>query len=290
MRSSPTWKRARKQRSDPQRSPRRHPLTVPIRRIATPRARRGDRTGAGDPAQTFRPGIVAFLTEPRSTRSSPSPTATPGSVGATTHCCRWPSKPVCASPNSPDYTAETSSSPLGRTSAATARAASSGSPRSPPYRRRPSRLARRDAAGTRQAAVPHPHRRPLSRDAVERLPAKHPPRRTHARRWQAKTVTPHVLRHTAAMSLLARGADISVIALWLGHESRRDHPNLPACRPRPQGTRPGPHHAAGRSSPAATGRQTPSGVPRSPCDYAAADPRSPTRGSRRRDRHNGWSA
>jgi integrase/recombinase XerD len=34
-----------------------------------------------------------------------------------------------------------------------------------------------------------------------------------------KTVTPHVLRHTAAMRLLAAGVDSTVIALWLGHES-----------------------------------------------------------------------
>lgn len=35
----------------------------------------------------------------------------------------------------------------------------------------------------------------------------------------AKKVTPHVLRHTAAMRLLHAGVDITVIALWLGHES-----------------------------------------------------------------------
>ena len=34
-----------------------------------------------------------------------------------------------------------------------------------------------------------------------------------------KTVTPHVLRHTAAMRLLTAGIDIATIALWLGHES-----------------------------------------------------------------------
>ena len=34
-----------------------------------------------------------------------------------------------------------------------------------------------------------------------------------------KKVTPHVLRHTAAMQLLQHGIDRSVIALWLGHES-----------------------------------------------------------------------
>jgi site-specific recombinase XerD len=34
-----------------------------------------------------------------------------------------------------------------------------------------------------------------------------------------KKVTPHVLRHTAAMELLQAGVDRAVIALWLGHES-----------------------------------------------------------------------
>lgn len=34
----------------------------------------------------------------------------------------------------------------------------------------------------------------------------------------AKTVSPHVLRHTAAMRLLHAGVDTTVIALWLGHE------------------------------------------------------------------------
>src|SRR5262249_1048314 len=35
----------------------------------------------------------------------------------------------------------------------------------------------------------------------------------------SKNITPHVLRHTAAMRLLAAGIDTTVIALWLGHES-----------------------------------------------------------------------
>jgi integrase/recombinase XerD len=45
---------------------------------------------------------------------------------------------------------------------------------------------------------------------------------TAARVWPAladKNVTPHVLRHTAAMRLLHAGVDITVIALWLGHEN-----------------------------------------------------------------------
>lgn len=60
----------------------------------------------------------------------------------------------------------------------------------------------------------------LSRDAVERLVARY--RETAARRCSSlkrKKVTPHVLRHTAAMELLQHGIDRSVIALWLGHES-----------------------------------------------------------------------
>jgi site-specific recombinase XerD len=52
----------------------------------------------------------------------------------------------------------------------------------------------------------------LSRDAVERLVTK------HATTAGLKAVTPHVLRHTAAMQLLHAEVDLAVIALWLGHE------------------------------------------------------------------------
>jgi len=52
----------------------------------------------------------------------------------------------------------------------------------------------------------------MSRDAVERLVTK------HAIAAGLKAVTPHVLRHTAAMQLLHAGVDIAVIALLLGHE------------------------------------------------------------------------
>jgi site-specific recombinase XerD len=59
----------------------------------------------------------------------------------------------------------------------------------------------------------------LSRDAVERLVAKHTTAAADScPSIKGKKVTPHTLRHTAAMSLLRAGVDTSVIALWLGHE------------------------------------------------------------------------
>jgi integrase/recombinase XerD len=61
---------------------------------------------------------------------------------------------------------------------------------------------------------------PLSSDAVERLTTKHAAAAAaRCPSIASKHVTPHVLRHTAAMQLLQGGVDISVIALWLGHES-----------------------------------------------------------------------
>jgi integrase/recombinase XerD len=60
----------------------------------------------------------------------------------------------------------------------------------------------------------------LSHDAVARLVAKHAATAAHTfPTLQAKQVTPHTLRHTAAMNLLHAAVDITVIALWLGHES-----------------------------------------------------------------------
>jgi integrase/recombinase XerD len=61
--------------------------------------------------------------------------------------------------------------------------------------------------------------RRLSRDAIEHRLAKHVATATTAcATLAAKTITAHVLRHTAAMRLLHAGVDTSVIALWLGHE------------------------------------------------------------------------
>ena len=60
----------------------------------------------------------------------------------------------------------------------------------------------------------------LSADALQRLVTKHTATARQAcPSLFGKTVTPHTLRHAAAMALLQRGVDLSVIALWLGHES-----------------------------------------------------------------------
>jgi integrase/recombinase XerD len=60
----------------------------------------------------------------------------------------------------------------------------------------------------------------LSRDALEHRLAKYAAiARAQAPTLANKTVTAHVLRHSAAMRLLHAGVDITVIALWLGHES-----------------------------------------------------------------------
>jgi site-specific recombinase XerD len=60
----------------------------------------------------------------------------------------------------------------------------------------------------------------LSHDAVAGLVTKHAATAARAcPSLQVKHVTPHTLRHSAAMNLLHAGVDITVIALWLGHES-----------------------------------------------------------------------
>jgi len=59
----------------------------------------------------------------------------------------------------------------------------------------------------------------LSSDAVQWLLAKHVAAATSGcATLRSKRVTPHVLRHTAAMRLLHARVDITVIALWLGHQ------------------------------------------------------------------------
>lgn len=60
----------------------------------------------------------------------------------------------------------------------------------------------------------------LSADALQKIVSRHAATACkYCPSLVGKKVTPHTLRHTAAMDLLRRGVDLSVIALWLGHES-----------------------------------------------------------------------
>ncbi len=60
----------------------------------------------------------------------------------------------------------------------------------------------------------------LSLDALEKMVKKYALTAAEAcPSLREKRVTPHVLRHTAAMQLRQAGVDLSVMALWLGHES-----------------------------------------------------------------------
>ena len=67
---------------------------------------------------------------------------------------------------------------------------------------------------------PNRHGAPLSRSGVEdrlqRAVAQAIPRCPSLR---DKNVSPHTLRHTTAMHLLQADVDVTLIALWLGHES-----------------------------------------------------------------------
>ena len=69
------------------------------------------------------------------------------------------------------------------------------------------------------ALFPGPHGTPLSRDGIEhRLAAHVRTATTSCPSMAGKHITVHTLRHTTAMNLLHAGVDITVIALWLGHE------------------------------------------------------------------------
>lgn len=98
-----------------------------------------------------------------------------------------------------------------------------------------------------------PRGQQLSRDALEHRLAVHVATAAAARASLAdKHVTMHTLRHTAAMNLLAEGVDISVIALWLGHQRTQStdaylHADMAIKqaaidRTRPANTEPGTYH------------------------------------------------
>jgi site-specific recombinase XerD len=79
-------------------------------------------------------------------------------------------------------------------------------------------LAERQVAPT-EPLFPTTTGKHLSRDAIERRLARHvATAAASCPSIASKHVTAHTLRHTAAMRLLLSGVDVTVIALWLGHE------------------------------------------------------------------------
>jgi integrase/recombinase XerD len=108
---------------------------------------------------------------------------------------------------------------------------------------------------------------PLSRDALERRIARYTTAAGSCPALREKKVSPHVLRHSAAMRLLNAGVDTTVIALWMGHENVATtqvyiHADLALkeraiARTAPQDTPPG-----------ATTHPTPCWPSSTDCDYA----------------------
>ena len=92
-------------------------------------------------------------------------------------------------------------------------------PLTPPIRRILTAWSKERAGNPSDPLFPTRTGTPLSRDAIEHRLAHH--LQTAAATCPSiagKHITMHTLRHTAAMRLLLAGNDITVIALWLGHE------------------------------------------------------------------------
>ncbi len=76
------------------------------------------------------------------------------------------------------------------------------------------------ARGDGQIVFPNRQGGRMSNDGLQYLLAQHAKMaRQDCPSLTNKRVSPHVLRHTAAMELLQAGVDTTVISLWLGHES-----------------------------------------------------------------------
>ena len=75
-------------------------------------------------------------------------------------------------------------------------------------------------AGPGDPVFPSARGASLSADALEAIVTRHVSAASATcPSLVGRSITPHTLRHTAAMDLLRRGVDLTVIALWLGHES-----------------------------------------------------------------------
>jgi integrase/recombinase XerD len=129
--------------------------------------------------------------------------------------------------------------------------------------------------------------RPLTRKALARRIAKHA---THAAErcpsLIAKAITPHALRHTAAMRLLHAGVDTTVIALWLGHEQVETTQMYLHADPRAQRTSTRTHQAAGQQTrPLPPARRAP---PVPGCTVNMSSPSPVVPGTTARSRVGAW--
>ena len=137
-------------------------------------------------------------------------------------CSCWRCRPGSGPPSSPACAANTSTSPVAG-SDAKGKAERNGAPRSatPP--------GKCCACGCASSAATPPARCSpadsgghLTRGGIWRLVIKHTDTaRQRCPSLAGKNITPHVLRHTAAMRLLRapEPVDTATIALWLGHET-----------------------------------------------------------------------
>ncbi len=72
-----------------------------------------------------------------------------------------------------------------------------------------------DPPPTPKTAVFSAHGRPLTRSGIYKIVRRHAARLDDAR--TGRRVSPHTLRHTAAVHLLEAGVEVNVIRGWLGH-------------------------------------------------------------------------
>ena len=170
------------------------------------------------PKRTER-NLVTYLTDDEVDALLGACDRTPGPAGATTPCSPSRSRPGCGSPSSPASPADVT-----LTTGANVHTVGKGrkerrTPLVPPTRAvLKAWLSERPGAPT-DPLFPTTTGNHLSRDAIERRLAHHVAlARASCPSIASKHVTMHTLRHTAAMRLLLAGNDVTVIALWLGHE------------------------------------------------------------------------
>ena len=201
--------------------------------LRAPRARGPDRPRPGDPAQAHHDHDRQLL-DPRRTRR-PARRPRPG------HLAR-PPRPRPAGLRRPDRTACLRADRAQRSRRPPRHRPARLLPRQGPQRpRHPAHSAHRGESSTAWLAEQHAGTTSplfatragtaLSRDAVEHLVTRHAATAARAcPTLQTKKITPHTLRHTAAMNLLHAGVDITCHRPMDGPRKSGNHPHLPARR------------------------------------------------------------